>query len=83
MKGKAPQARTPIPCVASLAVDPDRLERMWAMTPQERQQAVQRGQLSLGEMLRWASRYPAEVELIDGEYWFITALSADTDVGNG
>jgi hypothetical protein len=83
MKGKAQQPRTPIPRVASLAIDPDRLQRIWAMTLQERQQAAHRGQLSLGEMLRWASRYPGEIELIDGELWFITALSDDIDVGNG
>ena len=45
------------------------------------QQAAQRGRLALGEMLRWASRYSGEVELLDGEFWFITALSADADVG--
>jgi hypothetical protein len=82
MNGKAQKPRTAILRIASLTVDPDRLERMWAMTPQERQQAAQRGQLSLGEMLKWASRHPGEVELIDGEFWFITALSADTDVGD-
>jgi hypothetical protein len=40
---RAQQARTAIPRVASLAVDPDRLERIWAMTTQERRQAAQRG----------------------------------------
>ena len=82
MRETAQQARTAIPRVASLAIDPDRLERMWAMTAEERRQAAERGQLSLGEMLRWAARAPHEVDLVDGEFWFITALSADTDVGD-
>jgi len=38
----------------------------------------QQGRFSLGEMLRWAARRPSEVELVDGEFFFITALSADT-----
>ena len=82
MRETAQQARTAIPRVANLAIDPDRLERMWAMTAEERRQAAERGQLSLGEMLQWASRRPREVELVDGEFWFITALSADSSVGN-
>jgi hypothetical protein len=60
-----------------LAVDVERLERMWAMTPAQRLQAAQRGQLSLGEMLRWGSRAPREVPLVNGEFFFITALLAD------
>ena len=71
-------ARPPIPAAASLRIDPERLERMWALSPAERVAAAQRGQLTLGEMLRWAARAPAgEVPLVNGEFFFITALSAD------
>jgi hypothetical protein len=52
---------------------------MWAMTPQERLQAAETGRLSLGEMLRWAACRPHEVPLVNGEFFFITALSADVD----
>ena len=68
-----------IPHVASLRVDPERLERLWAMSPAERLAAAERGEFTLGEMLRWASRRPHEVDLVDGEFWFITALSADAE----
>ena len=51
--------RQPIPGVASLRVNPERIERMWQMTAQQRVEAAQQGQFTLGEMLRWASR-PAE-----------------------
>jgi hypothetical protein len=72
--------RTPIPAVASLTVNPERLERMWALSPSERIAAAQRGQFTLGEMLRWAARAPAgEVPIVNGEFFFITALSADTE----
>ena len=37
------------------------------MTPAQRRQAAQRGQLSLGEMLKWASRRPHEVPIVNGE----------------
>ena len=73
-------AQAAIPAVASLKVDPERLERMWALSPAERLVAAQRGQFTLGEMLRWAARAPAgEVPLVDGEFFFLTALSADSE----
>ena len=49
------------------------------MTPAQRRQAAQRGQLSLGEMLKWASRRPHEVPIVNGEFFFITAYLADTE----
>ena len=54
---------------------------MWAMSPADRLAAAKRGEFTLGEMLRWASHRPHEVDLVDGEFWFITALPADADVG--
>ncbi len=64
MRGPAQQppataTRAAIPAVASLAVDPERLERIWAMSPAQRTAAAHDGQLTLGEMLRWAARAPA------------------------
>src|SRR5947209_14079997 len=75
----AQQPRTAIPRVASLTIDPERLAQMWAMSPSERRHAAEHGELSLGEMLRWAARDPHEVPLVDGEFFFITALAADSD----
>jgi len=45
----AAPAREQIPRVASLHVDPERIARMWAMSPTQRLQAAQTGQLTLGE----------------------------------
>ena len=73
----AVKTRQPIPGVASLRVNPERIERMWEMTAQQRVEAAQQGQFTLGEMLRWASRRPSEPPVVDGEWFFITALSAD------
>ena len=54
------KTRQPIPGVASLRVNPERIEQMWQMTAQQRVEAAQQGQFTLGEMLRWASRRPSE-----------------------
>ena len=73
----AVKTRQPIPGVASLRVNPERIEQMWQMTAQQRVEAAQQGRFTLGEMLRWASRRPSEPPVVDGEWFFITALSAD------
>ena len=65
----------PISGVVSLAVNPERLERMWQMTAQQRVAAAREGKLTLGEMLRWASRRPGEVPLVNNEFFFIAALA--------
>jgi hypothetical protein len=62
---------------ASLTVDPDRLAAMWQMSPQERSTAAHRGELSLGEMCRWAAHCPREVEIVNGEFFFLAALEAE------
>lgn len=56
--------------------------RLWAMTPDERVQAMRAGRLSLALCLHWASRRPREVPLLDGEWEFIaisTPEAADSD----
>ncbi len=71
----ATRTRDAIPAVGSLAIDPERLERMWAMSAAQRTAAAQHGQLTLGEMLRWAARTPHEVPTVNGEFFFIAALA--------
>jgi len=75
----AAATRDALPTVARLTTTAERLAQMWNMTRQQRIAAAQRGELTLGEMLRWAARHPAEVPLVNGELFFITALSADAD----
>jgi len=59
----------------SLASTDERLARMWALTPAQRLQAARQGQLTLAEMLRWAAHAPHEVQLVNNEFFFITALA--------
>ena len=79
----AVKTRQPIPGVASLRVNPERIERMWQMTAHQRVEAAQQGQFTLGEMLRWGAGRPSEVELVDGDWWFITALLGDAEDEHG
>jgi hypothetical protein len=62
-----------------LTVDPERTERMWAMSPAARLLAARRGDFTLGELLKWASRAPHEVPMVNGEFAFIALLTADAD----
>src|SRR6188472_2203234 len=71
--------RTPIPAVGSLHIDQERLAQLWRTTAQQRVAMAQQGKLTLGEMLRWAARAPEEVPIVNGEFFFITALLADND----
>ena len=82
MKKTAQQARAAIPGVASLQRNEQRLAEFWKLTTAERVAMAQQGRLTLGEMLRWAARHPDEVPLVDGEFFFITGLLADSDEGS-
>ena len=48
----------------------ERLAVLYRMTPDERRAAARRGELTDAEACKWAARYPHEVELVDGEFWF-------------
>jgi hypothetical protein len=63
--------------VFSLQIDEARLAAMWRMSPDERRAAAIRGELSLGEMLKWASRHPDEVPRLHGEFFFIAVMTPD------
>jgi hypothetical protein len=57
-----------------LSVERDaRLEALWRMTPNERIAAMRRGSLSMEQCSAWASRYPRQVPVINGEWEFIAA----------
>jgi hypothetical protein len=64
--------RQAIPSVASLVATPERIDAMWALKREERIAAAKRG-----EMLQWAARRPHEVPIVNGEFFFIAAFSAD------
>ena len=51
--------------------------RLWAMTPDERVRAMHAGELSLRLCLRWASRRPSEVPLVNGEFAFVALYTPE------
>jgi len=62
----------PHPLCGSLTADPDRVARMWQMTPYKRVAAYRRGELSFGVE-------PQSFPLLNGEYVHIALLMADRD----
>ncbi len=53
--------------------------RLFAMTPCQREGAYRRGEMSLAEMNCWASFFPEEVPLVNGELPWIVATLADAE----
>jgi hypothetical protein len=72
-------ADTCAPYSHSLEVDPERITRLEAMTAPERVHAARTGQLTLGELLRWAAHHPQEVPLVNGEFFFIAQFMPDAE----
>jgi hypothetical protein len=49
----------------------ERMAVLYRMSADERKAVARRGELTSAEACKWAARYPHEVELVDGEFWFI------------
>jgi hypothetical protein len=49
----------------------ERKRRFWALTPDQRVQAMRAGQLPLRLCLHWANHAPHEVPILNGEWEFI------------
>ena len=50
---------------------------LWAMSRDEREQAMYRGALTLRQCCEWASRRPQEVPKLHGEFWFIAITTPE------
>jgi hypothetical protein len=94
--GYLPYRRTPADALAvDPQAHPDlwsfseaRLERqrehlapVWAMTVEQRIAAMRRGELTMTQLTRWASRYPNQVPTINSEFEFIAALTPEIAEG--
>ena len=72
------------PLVARAVADAEaknlRHERLWQMTSAERLASYQRGEMTLGDCLAWARRYPDEPPVApSGEYLFIEVRTPEWD----
>ena len=72
-------ARAPLPGRCSLQINDERLARFLALPRAERIARALQWQINLGEMLAWASRYPKEPPIVNGEWFFITDDLADAE----
>lgn len=72
-------ARAPLPARCSLQVNEKRLARFLALPRAERIARALQWQINLGEMLAWASRFPREPPVVNGEWFFITYDLADAE----
>jgi hypothetical protein len=50
---------------------------LWSMSPEERERAMWKGELTGAQLYEWAKRAPHEVPLIDGEFAFIAAKTPE------
>lgn len=60
---------------ARLERQQEHMAPVWAMTVEQRIAAMRRGELTMTQLTRWASRYPDQVPTINGEFEFIAALT--------
>jgi hypothetical protein len=56
----------------------ERMAVLCRMSRDDRQAAARRGDLTYAEACKWAARFPDEVELVDGEFWFISQHTPET-----
>jgi hypothetical protein len=62
---------------ARLERQQEHMAPVWAMTVEQRIAAMRRGELTITQLTRWASRYPDQVPTINREFEFIAALTPE------
>jgi|AntDryMetagUQ889_1029465.scaffolds.fasta_scaffold12369_3 hypothetical protein len=55
----------------------EELEELWALTHDERVAAMYAGELTQRQCFAWARRAPADVPLLEGEFWFIAITTPE------
>ncbi len=61
----------PLPLALTVRDDPAEIAALWAMSVQQRIDAMWAGQLSLSQMTEWSSRRPSQVPQLGGEFAWI------------
>lgn len=52
------------------------------MTPEQRLDAMFRGEFTYAQLGHWSARYPHEVPIVNGEFWWIVAHLEDVIEGD-
>ncbi|MGH2874488.1 MAG: hypothetical protein ACRDL5_18770 [Solirubrobacteraceae bacterium] len=61
----------PLPVALTVRDDPAEIAALWAMTPQERIDAMWAGQLTLSQLTEWSGRRPSQVPRLGGELAYL------------
>lgn len=60
-----------LPVALTVRDDPAEIAALWAMSVQQRIDAMWAGQLSLSQLTEWSGRRPSQVPLLDGELAYL------------
>ena len=66
-----PPAALPLPLPLTVREDPAEIHALWAMTNQQRIDAMWAGRLTLSQLCEWSSRHPSQIPLLGGEFAWI------------
>ncbi len=69
--------RAPMPLALTVRDDPAEIAALWAMSVQQRIDAMWAGQLSLSQLTEWSSRRPSQVPLLDGELAYLVMYTPE------
>lgn len=72
-----PVARAPLPQELDTTLTDQQHRELWAMTRQERVDAMNQGRLTLGQLTAWSRRHETEVPLIANELAYIARYDPD------
>jgi hypothetical protein len=70
-------APAPLPRALDTTLTDQQQRELWAMTAQERVDAMNQGRLSLGQLTVWSRRHEAEVPLIGNELAYIARYTPE------
>jgi hypothetical protein len=63
--------RSPLPIALTVRDSPEEITEVWAMSAQERIDAMWAGQLTLSQLCEWSSRRPTQVPRLGREFAWI------------
>jgi len=66
-----PAPPAPLPLPLTMRDDPAEIQALWAMTRQQRIDAMWAGRLSLSQLCEWSSRCPTQIPILGGEFAWI------------
>jgi hypothetical protein len=75
----ATSSRAPIPAALRFTEDPAEFAALWAMTHEQRVDAMWAGRLTLSQLRKWTASRPQEIPLLGGEYAWIVMRTPEWD----